>query len=42
MSLGQYLSYWLETSAEPDVRARTFKKYSEIVTRHLIPNLGNI
>ena len=41
-TLGQYLSHWLENAAEPNVRPRTFKRYKEIVTRHLIPNLGNI
>jgi len=42
MSLGQYLQHWLENTAEPNVRPRTFKRYREIVTRHLVPNLGNI
>jgi hypothetical protein len=42
ITLGQYLTRWLETYAEPNVRPRTFKRYREIVTRHLVPNLGNI
>ena len=42
VTLGQYLQHWLENTAEPNVRPRTFKRYREIVTRHLIPNLGNI
>ncbi len=41
-TLGQYLNRWLETSAEPNFRPRTFKRYKEIVTRHLVPNPGNI
>ena len=42
MTLGQYLRSWLENNAKPNVRPRTFKRYREIATRHLIPNLGNI
>jgi len=43
MTLGQYLQHWLENTVElKNVRPRTFKRYREIVTRHLIPNLGNI
>ena len=42
MALGQYLQHWLTNTAEPNVRPRTFKRYREIVARHLIPNLGNI
>ena len=42
ITLGQYLLRWLETSAEPNVRPRTFARYKEIVVRHLVPNLGNI
>ena len=38
MTLGQYLQHWLENTAEPNVRPRTFKRYREIITRHLIPN----
>ena len=40
VTLGQYLARWLETYAEPNVRPRTFKRYKEIVMRHLVPNLG--
>ena len=42
VTLGQYLVRWLDTYAEPNVRPRSFKRYKEIVTRHLVPNLGNI
>ena len=42
MTLRQYLHRWLENSAEPEVRPRTFARYKEIVVRHLIPNLGNL
>lgn len=42
MTLGQYLSHWLENTAGINVRPRTFKWYQEIVNLHLIPNLGNI
>mgnify|MGYP001252876902 CR=1 FL=1 len=42
VTVGQYLTRWLETYAEPKVRPRTFKRYKEIVTLHLVPNLGNI
>lgn len=42
VTLGQYLMRWLDTYAEPNVRPRTFKRYREIVTRRLVPSLGNI
>lgn len=42
ITLGRYLTRWLSTYAKPNVRPRTFKRYKEIVTRHLVPNLGNI
>lgn len=41
-TVGSFLEYWLEESAKPGVRPRTFQSYSELVNVHLIPGLGRI
>lgn len=42
ITFGQFLDKWLEDSVKPSVRPRTFKSYSQLVTRHVAPELGNI
>ena len=39
-AVGQYLARWLEESARPALRARTFQGYEINVRRHLIPEIG--
>lgn len=41
ITLGDYLGRWLEDYARPNVAAKTFERYSEIVRLHLIPSLGH-
>lgn len=40
LTLGDYLERWLTDYAEPNVAAKTFERYCEIVRKHLVPNLG--
>lgn len=42
ITVGQWLREWLEKEAQPSVRPRTFAGYQMIVTKHLIPGLGNL
>ncbi|MCL4310712.1 MAG: site-specific integrase [Actinomycetota bacterium] len=42
ITFGQFLDKWLEDSVKPSVRPRTFKSYSQLVERHIAPDLGNI
>ena len=39
-TVGQYLARWLDESAWPTLRPRTFDSYRMICERHLIPALG--
>ena len=39
-TVGQFLEHWLESSARPRLRPRTFAGYKTIVSQHLIPVLG--
>ena len=41
-SLGKYLDKWLETSAKPRVRSRTFADYNALLTRYVREPLGAI
>ena len=41
MTVGTYLTEWLETVAAPRIRPRTLESYRQIVTGHLIPAMGN-
>jgi integrase len=41
-TLSQFLHSWLEDTAQMNVRPRTFIRYREIVTRHILPTLGGI
>jgi integrase len=38
----QFLNRWLTECAEPSVRPKTFTSYSQLVTNHLIPELGGL
>jgi site-specific recombinase XerD len=40
--LGEFLTFWLEESARPTLRPRTYRRYHEIVHLHLVPTLGHI
>lgn len=41
-TLGEFLTFWLEESARPTLRPRTYRRYHEIVHLHLVPTLGHI
>lgn len=41
-ALGQFLTCWLEDSAKPSVRPKTYVSYEQIVRIHLNPELGRI
>lgn len=38
--LGAFLNEWLENTARPNVRPRTYRRYRELVHLHVIPSLG--
>lgn len=40
-TVGQYLTSWLEM-VKPTIRPRTWKRYQELLTLHVIPTLGKI
>ena len=37
----QYLGRWLEAAAKPRLRERTYRSYEWLVTRHILPALGD-
>ncbi len=41
-SVGEYLDRWLRDYAKVQLAPKTFERFSEIVTKHLIPALGEI
>ncbi len=41
MTVGEYLDRWLEDYARPNVAAKTFERYHQIVRQHLSPALGH-
>lgn len=41
-STGAYLDRWLEASARPSLRPRTFAGYQSIIQHHLVPSIGRI
>jgi integrase len=41
-TVAQFLTRWLEDSARPAVRGRTFVNYEQLVRTHLVPTLGRI
>lgn len=42
LTLGEYLVTWLEDYARLNTRPRTYERYAEVITKHLVPNLGSI
>jgi integrase len=38
----QFLKRWLEESAKPSIRPRTFERYGELIRLHIIPEIGRI
>ena len=42
VSVADYLRRWLEDYARPNTAPKTFRTYTDIVNRHLIPTLGAI
>jgi len=41
-TIGQHLEHWLTDVAEPSVRPKTYRTYSDITHQHLIPSLGKV
>ncbi len=41
LTLAAFLRRWLDESARPGLRPRTYESYRQITERHLIPGLGN-
>ena len=41
-TMSEFLMRWLEDSARPSVRRRTFEGYEQITRQHLIPAIGAI
>lgn len=41
-SVGAFLDRWLEDSAKPTLRARTYASYKQMIDLHLKPGLGHI
>ena len=42
MSFGSYLDHWLETAAQPRLRAKTFEEYSSQLKRYVRPELDRL
>jgi integrase len=42
ISVGEYLSYWLENYAKTNTKPKTYAEYEKIVKTHLQPSLGHI
>lgn len=42
LKVGAYLDKWLEDSAKPSVRPRTYDSYSSHIQHHLRPRLGHV
>jgi integrase len=39
---GQFLAKWLEESAKPTIRLKTYASYRQLIALHLVPELGRI
>ena len=39
-TVAQFLTSWLENTAKPSVRPRTYSSYSQLVQQHIIPAIG--
>ncbi len=42
LTTGEYLTRWLEDSARPKLRPRTFASYEQVVRLHIEPYLGRV
>ena len=42
LTVGAFLTEWLDTAAKPHLRAKTFTQYEHIVQAYLVPGLGGI
>lgn len=42
LTVGTFLTSWLEDTAKPSVRASTFESYSSHIAKHIIPNVGTV
>jgi integrase len=42
ITVGEYLTYWLENYAKTNTKPKTFAEYEKIVKTHLQPSLGHI
>jgi integrase len=42
LALGAYLQQWLENSARPTIRTKTYTSYAEILRLYIVPDLGHI
>src|SRR5207249_4833151 len=42
LTVDEYISRWLETTARQRVHATTFQQYSDIANRHVIPLIGSV
>jgi hypothetical protein len=41
-TVGKFLVTWLEGTAKPRLRTRTYADYKKIVEKHLVPSLGKL
>lgn len=41
-TLAQYLAEWLEKSAKPNVKPKTYERYEALVRVHIVPRLGTV
>lgn len=42
LTTGQFLTRWLEESAKPTIRPKTYASYAQLIRLHLAPELGRI
>jgi integrase len=42
LTMGAYLQQWLENSARPTIRPKTYASYAEILRLYIMPDLGHI
>ncbi len=42
LTVAEFLADWLETSAKPNIKPRTFKRYREIVKLHICAAVGGV
>jgi len=41
-SVGEFLNRWLEDSAKPRIKPRTYERFGELIRLHIVPSLGSI